>query len=224
MKYVLSLVGGLLLGAGLAMVAIFFNPLTEGGSEWSAGREWTFSYTLSPSDVWLLSHARQVDIPVVPSDVPLLFEDGIRGVVVTSMPLTMPTVADAALATRISVPSQESELLSSGLLVEDFWLISVPGRGSVFVDAINNQWPLFRDTVVLVDWLKQSFDHFGEYDPTRGPTANGAAVFGLTGDYRNVRGSGRERLVLDSYQGSFGGIAGQLAIDLAATDGRSSAR
>ena len=213
MKYAFSLLVGLLCGASCALAIIYFNPLTRGQSDdRSATAGWTLDYTLSPERTWLSTHDRRLGLPVVPSSVPLLYEEGIRGTILTAMPLGG---ADSiAAATRVSIPSGDTEFLRSGLLVEDVWLISVPGRGSLFVRALNNQWPLFRDTVVRVDWLRRSFAGSGSYGPTRGPADAGADVVGLTGVYEGAHGNGSERLSLSYYNGDLTTIQGQLMIEM----------
>ena len=218
MKYVLSLVTGLLLGAAVALTGLYFNPLTQTQSGPFRNPEWRLDYGVGGSNTWLLTHDRKLDMPVVPAGAPLLFEDGIKGTLLTAMPLTPESGSDQALATRISVPSSDTEFLRTGLLVEDHWLISVPGQGTVYVNALNNQWPLLRDTVVRVDWLRRDFLAPGSYEPTRGPAAAGAEVAGLTGTYAGARGYAHEQLSLDSYNGSLVGLTGRIMISLSDPD------
>jgi len=94
-------------------------------------------------------------LPVVPADVPLLWEKGIKGSLLTALPLRDAAGRLAAFGTRITVPSAATELLLAGVLVDEFWLISVPGQGSLFMHAVNNEWPLLRDTLVRVDLLRR---------------------------------------------------------------------
>jgi hypothetical protein len=97
-------------------------------------------------------------------------------------------------------------------LVDDYWLISVPGAGTVFMHAINNQWPLVRDTVVWVDLLNRKWNGPVQYDPTTGPADSGAEVIGLTGSLADLRGVGHEHLSLESYSGSLEALTGRLTI------------
>jgi hypothetical protein len=219
MKYVLSLCTGLLLGVLVAFALILFNPLTLSQSDPLNDPEWVLSYALSADHTWLSTHDDSLEIPIVPKDVPLLWENGIKRGIIAAMPLEATTGSPSAAGTRISFPSPETELLHSGLVVEDHWLISVPGAGTFFVHATSNQWPLLRDTVVRVDWLKRSWAGPGKYDVTRGPANAGAEVFGLTGTFQGTRGHARERLSLDSYAGSLDPLTGQLMIKLGNSGG-----
>lgn len=215
MKYLLSLVLGLMLGVAAAGALLYFNPLTRRQERAAPDADWVLSYSLAGTDTWISTHDERLDLPVLPKGVPLLWETGIKGMLLAAMPLEDAGSDLSAAGTRISVPSTQTEFLRAGLLVDDFWLISVPGRGSIFVHAVNNQWPLLRDTVVKVNWLHRSWSGPGEYGPTRGPEATGAEVVGMTGEYAGARGRGRERLSLDSYSGSLAELSGELRLDVA---------
>lgn len=214
MKYVASLILGLVAGVATAVAILYFNPLTRGQVTPAADSNWVLDYTLSAADTWLSTHDDRLEIPLIPGDVPLLWESGIKGSLLAAMPLRGPAGGMAAVASRISVPSADSELLRAGLLVADYWLISVPGEGSVFVHVVNNRWPLLRDTVVRVDWLQRDFSGPQNYGPTRGPDAFGANVLGMTGRYAGARGHGRERVSLDEYNGSLAQLSGQLLLEV----------
>jgi len=215
MKYVVALVVGLLAGAALAAALIYFNPLTRSQAEPRDGAGWSFGYSLAAAETWLSTHDDRLDLPLVPEGVELLWEGGIKGTLLAAMPLSGGPGAGGAAASRISVPSPATELLRAGVVVDDHWLISIPGQGSFFVHSVSNQWPLLRDTVVRVDWLRQGFTG-GRYSPTRGPEAAGASVFGLTGELGGRRGRGRERVSLERYSGSLAELRGELVLDVAA--------
>jgi hypothetical protein len=214
MKYVMSLLLGVLAGAACAAALLYFNPLTRHEHTSAAGSDWVLSYSLSASDSWLSTHSGRIELPVVPAGVPLLWENGIKGSLLAAMPLAARKGSVGAAASRISVPSTRSEFLRAGLLVDDFWLVSVPGRGSFFVHAVNNQWPLVRDTIVRVDWLHRSWSGQGDYDPTQGPDGSSAEVIGMSGVYTGARGTGRERLSVAAYSGTVARLSGELMLDV----------
>ena len=217
MKYVVSLLIGLLLGVAVGAALVYFNPLTETQSAPLPNPGITLEYGLTGPDAWLSTHDNRFPVPLVPKDVALLFEDGIRGSWLAAYGLSDDAKPGPLPASRISVPSPDSELLRSGLLVEDYWLISVPGTGSLFVHAVNNQWPLVRDTLVSVDWLGRDFVGPAKYHPTRGPAESAAEVVGLTGSWRGAKGRAREHVSLDRYEGGLAPLRGQLMIRMAAT-------
>jgi hypothetical protein len=214
MKYILSLLFGLVIGAALAVAVLYFNPLTQRGVEPSGDADWSFEFALTPSATWIATHDARLELPVVPADVPLLWEVGIKGSLVTAMPLQNAAGQLAALASRITVPSAATEFLRSGLLVDDFWLITVPGQGTLFMHSVNNDWPLLRDTLVRVDLLGRDWQGPGAYTPTVGPADEGARVAGLSGSFAGRAGHGRERLALHDYSGSLSALSGELLVSL----------
>ena len=214
MRYVASLLGGLIVGVGSALALIYFNPLTLSQSEPSSDPEWVLEYKLAADNIWLSTHNNRPQIPIVPKTAPLLWEDGIRGSWLAAMPLAAGSGTTTAAGTRISIPSPRTEFVSSGLLVEDHWLISVPDSGTFYVHAVNNQWPLVRDTIVRVGLLGREFTGPGNYDSTRGPGDDGALVVGMTGQYKSTHGKAHDRLSLQTYDGSLGAVSGQLLIAL----------
>ena len=218
MKYALSLTFGLLLGVAVALGIIYFNPLTQQHAATSGRAQLELSYQFAGADNWLSTHSKSLKVPVIPSDVPLLWESGINGMMLAAMPLK--GAAGSVVGTKISAPSAASEFLHSGVLVDDYWLLSVPGEGSIFVHSINNQWPLLRDTIVTVDWLGRSFSAATEYLPTVGPSAQGASVVGMTGAYRGAKGHAHESMSLDFYRGDFTPLSGRLAIDMSGIAGQ----
>jgi len=210
MKYVLSLLFGLILGAMTAIAVIVFNPLTLSQSKPLANADMAFDYSMGTA--WVSTHSNRLNVPVVPKGSPLLFQNGIRGSLLTSMPLTGEPGSASAAGTRITVPSSETEFLRSGLVVDDYWLISVPGAGTMFMHSVSNQWPLVRDTVVWVDLLRRRWSGSGQYEPTRGPAAAGAEVVGMTGTLKELRGVAHEHLSLDAYAGNLAALNGRLTI------------
>ncbi|MGW8367529.1 MAG: hypothetical protein ACWGPN_02480, partial [Gammaproteobacteria bacterium] len=108
----------------------------------------------------------------------LLWEGGLKGSLLTVLPLDTGD-GDGAVATRLTVPSSETELLMAGVIAEDYWLVSVPEAGSFFVKASSNYWPLLRDTAVRIDLLRREWAGPQTYEPTRGPDDGAARVIGL---------------------------------------------
>ena len=214
MRYVIALVVGLVIGAAAALALLYFNPLTQRQVQAGATPARSLGYSMQSADTWLATHDRQIDLPVVPADVPLLWEDGIKGMVLGAMPLRDASGHVAAYGTRVTAPSASTEFLRAGLLVDDFWLISYPGEGSIFVHAVNNEWPLLRNTLVAVDLLGRSYTGPEHYAPTVGPVAAGARVQGLNGRFAGAGGHARERVALDGYAGSFAGLRGELLFNL----------
>ena len=215
MKYAFSLIVGLTLGTFCALALIYFNPLTRSQVEQDPGSGWALEYKLAAENTWLSTHDNRIELPVVPKATQLLWEDGVRGSWLAAMPLEGAPGQRPAAATRISMPTSQSDFVHKGLLVEDFWLISVAGAGTLLVHGFSNQWPLVRDTLVRVDLLRREFVGPATYSATRGPGDGHADVIGMTGDYHSARGRAHERVSLESYDGSLASASGRLLIELA---------
>ena len=218
MKYVLAFIVGIALGAAAAGALVFFNPLIAGAGDSRPAAAWTLRYEFPEPSSLALSHDEQLGLPVIPADSPLLWESGIKGTVLNVLRLDDDS-DDAApvLATRVSVPSAASNLIFEGAIVDDYWLVTVPGGGSLFVHSASNDWPLLRDTVVKVNWLGRQFANGSEFWPTRGPLNGSAALTGVTGQFAAARGRAFERLELDHYRGRFDGVRGELSLLLDAS-------
>ena len=214
MKYVLALLAGLVAGAAVAIAALYFNPLTQRSAEPGGSPDWSLQFGLAPAATWIATHDEKLGLPVVPSEVPLLWEPGIKGSLLTALPLHDASGRLAAFGSRVTVPSAATEFLRAGLLVDDFWLISIPGQGTLFMHAVNNEWPLVRDTVVRVDLLNRDWKGPGAYAPTVGPGEAGASVTGLSGAFAGRTGHGRERSALNNYTGSLAALSGELHLDI----------
>lgn len=212
MKYLLAFLVGILLGAAAAGALVFFNPLIAGSTDARPPAGWTLGYEFPEPSSLLLSHNEQLGLPAIPPDVPLLWESGIKGTVLDVLRLADPDAEAPVLATRVSVPSAAANLVVAGAVVDDYWLVTAPGRGSLFVHGVSNDWPLLRDTVVKVDWLGRDFGNAAAYTPTVGPLGGDGALTGLTGQFAAARGRAFERLEVDRYRGRFEGVRGELSL------------
>lgn len=214
MKHILALIVGLLLGGIVAASLIYFNPMLAGDPQPKPTDPWNLSYSFTGASTLLLTHNEQIALPEVPPDVADLWESGIDGMILNALALTGDTGLIEAVATRVSVPSAKTNLLTEGVLVDDYWLLTVPGAGSLFVHSLNNQWDLVKDTLVRVDLLGQDWPGPIEYDPTRGPETRGSgSIVGLSGQFSGQKGTALERLALDRYDvRGFEQLRGELAL------------
>ena len=212
MKFLLAFIVGIAIGAAAAGALVFFNPLIASTADSRPPSGWTLRYEFPEPSSLALSHDEQFGLPLIPADSPLLWESGIKGTVLNVLRLDDGTDSAPVLATRVSVPSAASNLIIEGAIVDDYWLLTAPGRGSLFVHSANNDWPLLRDTLVKVDWLGREFGNGSEYRPTRGPLNGSAALTGVTGQFAAARGRAFERLEVDHYRGRFDGVRGELSL------------
>jgi len=218
MRYLIVTLLGLAAGVAAGGTALYYNPLTQGGTPPSAAENLVLEYGFPLADSMILTHGGTRALPTVPTDVNELWEGAIKKIMLNAVTLRGPDGSGRALATRVSVPSAQTNLLLTGAPVADYWLVTVPGEGSFFVHVRNNLWPFVKDVVIPIQYLGRTWQGPVQYDPTVGPRADQAgAVFGATGRYAETRGTARMSYRLDSFSRARGVEAalGRLHLDLA---------
>ena len=118
MKYVIAALAGIFVGAAAAAAVLYYNPLTD-VREASAEESWTLAYDFPGGSTLALTHTGQLGLPHIPADVGPLWEAALANVVLNVLVLEDENGAPAALASRVSVPSQETDLLLQGFLVSE---------------------------------------------------------------------------------------------------------
>jgi hypothetical protein len=216
MKYVIVTLLGALLGAACATAGLYYNPLTQ-VSELPPKESWTLSYDFPGGSTLALTHAGQLGLPHIPTEVETLWEAAIADVVLNVLVLKDETGAPRAMASRISVPSQETDFLLRGFLVSEHWVVTVPGQGTLFVDGENNLWPFIKEAVIPVRYLWQEWRRPVRYPVTIGPTGGRTAeVIGVSGAFAGRGGSALESYELRRFNAAFGieSLHGTLAVAL----------
>ena len=128
-----------------------------------------------------------------------LWEETIDRAAVLGLVLNDAQSRPAAIASRLMTTSTETDLLLNGVLLSDYWLVTIPGEGTLFVHASSNAWPFLKETLVPVWYLDRPFEGPAEYWPTVGPRADSSArVVGLTGSLRGSEGGAVERYEFDA--------------------------
>jgi hypothetical protein len=193
MKYLLTWLLGLATGAALAVALLWFNPLADRDGP-QAGRDaLALGYHFPAPDALLLTHGGRIRLPVRPDSAPALWENTIRRTLVHAHVLYREDGAPYALASRVTAQSSDTDLLRRGLLLDDRWLVTVPGEGSMLIDARSNIWPLVRDHLLPVWYLSRDWQGPATVRPTSGPGLGSSAVVqGLSGRFAGRAGSATE--------------------------------
>jgi hypothetical protein len=193
MKYLIVAIVGLLLGAAAAGVVLYFNPLSESSAPSPSTTDRVLRYSL-PDHV--LQFAVGEDARMLGQDTGdgSLWEETIDRTAVLGLVLNDGSDQPAALASRLMSTSAESDLLLRGLLVSDFWLVTIPNEGTLFVHADSNAWPFLKERLLPVWYFEQPWEGPAEYWPTVGPGADlSGDVIGIAGAFRGTTGSAVER-------------------------------
>lgn len=210
MRYLLGLVFGLLLGAAAGAAIVYFNPLILDTARLSPDAVAPLNYSLGDERLLVSTEEGLPRVPIVPAGAPRLWERGIRRTWLQSFVITDGDGAPAAVASKLVMPSPDSNAFEAGLITDDAWLITFPGRGSIVAAGQSNVWPLLRDSALTVDLLNRPWTGPKAYGMLDGGTAR---VAGVSGDLAGRTGILTEILVLDDYpRTGFGGLVGHLDV------------
>ena len=196
MRGLFALVAGSLVGAALASAVLFYNPMSQFSGKVPAGEPLFYD---SGMPYMAVSHSGKLPVPLRPRDIEPLWENAINGAVLTVFPINNAAGEPVALASRVSALSEESDLLLRGVKTHNDWLLSFPGRGTLFIDDREDLSELVRYGVVPVWLLRQPWAGSRELLATTGPDAGSAKVLGGTGDYKDSQGRLRQRHVIDQF-------------------------
>lgn len=224
MKYLLTLLLGMLAGVVLAAAVIWFNPFAgeRGAPVTPAGAvtdRWHFDLDAESTPV--IAHSGERRLVRRPEAVSELWETPIRGV--TSGVIVMRGEDDAivGVASRVGAWSRDADPLRSGALYDSVWLLSLPGRGLAFVTQREDYWSLLREVAVPSAVRREAWHGSFETTPAAGPASDGAArVHGASGALDGVQGSLVARYVLGDYDPRVGptSMTAELLVSLAPSE------
>jgi hypothetical protein len=196
MRILVGLLIGFVFGAVAAGAVLFYNPVSQHTGKAPAGDSYFYDSEL---EHFAMSHAGKLPVPMKPSLVQGLWESAVNGAVLTVFPLMNSDGEMVALASRISALSEDSDLLLRGAKTNNDWLLSFPGRGTLFIDDRENLSDLVRHGVVPVWLLRQAWGGSRELLATTGPDAGSAQILGGTGEFANASGRMRQRHLVEQF-------------------------
>jgi hypothetical protein len=194
MRTLLGLVLGCLIGATVAGVILFYNPMSQYEGKVPVGESLFYNNDM---EHFAVSHSGRLPVPIRPRGIEPLWESAINGAVLTVFPLNNAEGEAVALASRVSMLSEESDLLLNGAKTHNDWLLSFAGQGTLFVDDREDLSELVRYGVVPVWLLRQPWTGSRELLSTSGPDAGSAKILGGTGEYKDAKGRLRQRHVIE---------------------------
>jgi len=192
MKYLLVAALGLLIGAAAAGAAIYYTPFPMTTSAQLDVADRALHYSL-PSEVLGFALGDAIMPPGTPKRDGSLWEETIDRTAMLSLVLDDAHDNPTAIASRLLAVSPRSDFVLSGVRVNDYWLLTIPGEGTLFLRAETNVWPFLKETLP-VWYLGRPWKGPSEYSPTAGPGELGAAVvLGATGRFVGLEGSAIEK-------------------------------
>ena len=225
MKYLISLVFGLLVGATLFVAGVLYNPFlsTQVMSPLSVtdARTITLTYSGVASDSIVFTNDGSSRRDPFPEDVLQLWEKPIRQTEMFATVLNDARNNVAGLGIKMSSLSERTQPLKGEALVDSVWYIYLPGRGSLFIEQSENYWGFIRDVVVPA--YRASSDVWrGNWlgNMTAGPgSLRTARVVGGSGEFAGIQMYGLETLIFKAWSVEDGPAAanGRLMVELADT-------
>ena len=125
----------------------------------------------------------QVVPPGTPQPDGSLWEETIERTAMLGLVLDDVQGKPTAIASRMLAVSPRTDFVLSGVRMNDYWLLTIPGEGTLFLRADANVWPFLKETLP-VWYFGRTWKGPTEYSPTAGPGEHGeAVVVGATGRF-----------------------------------------
>ncbi len=226
MKYAISLILGMLTGATLFILLLYFNPFASPPSisplAMSRGQVLNFSFpAVSRETLAFTNDGESVPLPH-PEKVLQLWERTVKETSAAIVILADSRGEPVGIAVKFQSDSEDTHILNAQYLVNSVWHIHLPGRGTMLLDQVENHWSYMRDIVIQAH--KSSGDNWrGNWTEvmTVGPNAIGTArVTGGSGEFAGMEQEGVESLFATAYSVTAGPVAmfGNLVITLPDTN------
>ena len=222
MKYLISLLLGLLVGAALLAVGVIYNPFLS-QQELSPlsvtdSQTVTLGYSAVASESIIFSNDGESRISPYPEKVLQLWEASIRQTSAMATVLLDARSQTAGVGIKFASLSDNTRLLAGQVLVDSVWYVYLPGRGALFIEQSENYWNYVRD-IVLPAYRSSANTWTGAWlgNVTAGPGALGTArVIGASGEFDGLDTLGVETLSMRAWRADNGPIAadGRIIIEL----------
>ena len=222
MKYVVTLILGLIIGAAIFAVGIVYNPFTGDRvlSPLSVTDAQVIVLQFSPvpaESIVYTNNGESVPSPY-PEKVPQLWEAPIRKTSAMATIMRDARNQPAGIGLKISSLSESTDLLRGKAIIDSIWYIYTPQHGSMFIQQTENYLPFVQE-VAFPAWRSSANSWRGTWigNTTSGPGALGtAAVSGGSGRVKGLDLDGVETLTVRAFSADTGFVAaeGQLLIEL----------
>jgi len=222
MRYLLVLVGGMLLGLVALTVVVYYNPLTGGNNlsplSVTDNEVVRLSYSAAAQDTLVYTNDGESQVAPHPPRVLQLWEPTVRLTTATVNVLADSRGQVAGLGVKFASHSENTNVLNGEILVNSVWHVYLPGRGSFLIEQAENYWDYIHEVVVPAH--RSSGDNWrGTWlgNLTSGPGALGTAwVAGGSGRFESMDTEAVEALSAKAYSVDIGPVAmtGELSIEM----------
>lgn len=222
MKYVVSLLLGLLIGAALFVAGLLFNPFiaNRGLSPLSVtdAEVITLNFANVPAESIAYTNDGESLHDPYPEKVLQLWEAPIRSTSAMATVMRDARNQVAGIGVKFSSDSESTRLLKGQAIVDSVWYVYLPEHGSLFIQQTENYFPFVRE-VAFPAWRSSANSWRGSWlgDLTAGPGALGtAAVTGGSGRVKGLRMEGVESMSVSAFSADIGLVSseGRLMIEM----------
>jgi hypothetical protein len=222
MKYLISLLVGMVFGVAAFLALLYYNPLTSKTKlsplSVSENELISLNYSTVAADSLIYTNDGESLVAPHPAKVLQLWEQPIRKTDALATVLRDSRNQVAGIGVKFSSDSESTNILNGEALVDSVWHIYLPGRGSFFIEQKENYWGYMREVVLPAYW--SSGDNWrGSWNGsiTAGPGALGTSrVIGGSGEFVTMESVGVESLLAKAYSVDQGPVAinGELSIEI----------
>lgn len=222
MKYFVSLLIGIVIGAGLFALGFYYNPFMSQTaiSPLAVTNEQVLdlSFSAVPQEGILYTDAGDSVVLPHPKRVTKLLEPAVSDTRIFVTELQDAGGRFTGIGFKFSSRSEQTRLFKGEALANSVWHIYLPGRGTLMIDQTENYWPYIRE-VRIPARVSSGENWRGAFHSvmTNGPSALGTArVTGGSGLYANLESEAVESLTARGYSALQGPISmtGNLTITL----------
>jgi len=225
-KYLISLILGMVVGVAAFLALLYYNPMTAQNKlsplSVSDNDVITFNFSAVATDTLVYTNDGESNVTPHPVKVLQLWEPTVRRTDAMATVLRDGRNQAAAIGIKFSSDSERTNILNSEAIVDSVWHIYVPGQGSLFIEQQENFWSYLREIVIPAHWSSAN-NWRGSWsgNTTSGPGAlDTARVVGGSGVFAGLETGGVESLNAKAYAVEGGAVAmdGKLAIELPRSD------
>lgn len=213
MKYALSVLAGVVIGASLLLLVVFYNPFSGQRtiSPLLVGdqRLVDLSYSPVPAETVALTHNGEETAEPRPASIARLAEPAIQRTRILVARMQGSRGEPAGIGIKFVSDSEESRLLQARVLVDSVWHVYLPKSGSLFIDQEENLWSYLRHIVLPARWSSSDAWRGSWYGiTTAGPgELQTARVTGGSGRYRGMKSEAVESISARAYSALQGPVA-----------------
>lgn len=221
-KYFIALALGVVTGAAVFVLLLYFNPLNKQQtlSPLSVSRNEviTLNYSAVPAESLVYTNDGESKVDPYPAKVLQLWEATIRNSDAMAMVLSDSRSQPVGIGIKFSSDSESTNVLNGQAIVDSVWHIYLPDRGTLFIRQSENYWGYLRDVVIPAYWSSgDNWRGLWNANVTAGPGALGTArAVGGSGEFDGLRSDAVETLSARAFSVDQGPVAldGSLAIEL----------